>query len=222
MTDTDKFFQAISSGDPDTIASLLALEPELLFARNARGQSAVLLACYTGRNNIRDLLIRHGGPLQIYEAAAAGQLTRAKELVEKDPSLAKSYSPDGFPVLALAAVFGHFEVAKYLHAQGGDLDAVATNGSAYTALTGSVASGHTEISKWLLENGADANYRYASGYSPLLAAAASGHLEILKALLAHGAELLAKTDDGKNALVHAEERGHQEVAAFLLLQGLTR
>ncbi|MBS1839941.1 MAG: ankyrin repeat domain-containing protein, partial [Acidobacteria bacterium] len=126
-----------------------------------------------------------------------------------------------FPVLALAAVFGNFEVAKYLHAKGGEINAVSTNGSGYTALTGAVASGHTEVAKWLLENGANANYSYSNGYTPLLTAAANGHLEILKALLAHGADPHAKTTDGKNALAYAIERKHANVEEFLRQNGLS-
>jgi ankyrin repeat protein len=71
------------------------------------------------------------------------------------------------------------------------------------------------MTKWLAENGADVNYRYAKGHSPLLEAAANGNLEITKILLAHGADANARTDDGKSALNFAEERGHHEVAALL-------
>ncbi|MGO9840012.1 MAG: ankyrin repeat domain-containing protein [Candidatus Acidiferrales bacterium] len=78
-----------------------------------------------------------------------------------------------------------------------------------------MASGHTEIVKWLLETGADANYRYGPGYSPLLTAAANGHLEIVKLLLAHGADLRAVSNDGKSAFALATERNHPAVAEHL-------
>jgi ankyrin repeat protein len=156
---------------------------------------------------------------EFHEAAAAGQLERVEHFVENDPELARSYSPDGFPVLALAAAFGHFPVVRYLFEKGGDVTAAATNGTGYNALTGAVTGGHEEIAVWLLENGADANYRYGPGYTPLLAAAANGHLEIVKDLLAHGADVHAKTNDGKTAVTIAEERKHPEVAALLRDRG---
>ena len=76
-------------------------------------------------------------------------------------------------------------------------------------------------SRWLLENGADPNYRYGPGYTPLLAAAANGHLEIVKLLLHHGADVHAKTNDGKSAVSIASERKHAEIAEFLRGQGAT-
>jgi len=215
LSDTTLFFQAIQAGEASKVKALLDSNPSLATVKNERGQSGVLLAAYSGRKEIRDLLLARDVTLELHEAAAAGQLERVQHLVEKDPALAKSYSPDGFPVFALAAVFGHRDVAEYLFAKGADVNAAATNGTGYNALTGAVASGHTSIVAWLLENGADPNYRYAAGYSPLITAAANGHLAIVSILLGNGADLYAQTNDGKNALSFALERGHAAVAEFL-------
>jgi len=221
MSETQLFFDAIRAGDLAAVRTLLDQDSALLNGKNAQAQSPVLFSIYNRQKEICDFLISRGAALELHEAAAAGDLARVKKLIEKDMALARSYSPDGFPVVALAAVFGNFEVAKYLHAKGADINAAATNGSGYNALTGAVTSGHTEIVKWLLENGAEANYRYSNNYSPLLNAAANGHLEILKLLQAHGADLHAKTSDGKNALAYAEERKHAAIAEYLRAQGVS-
>ena len=221
MDSVVELFEAIRTGDAEKVRSLCAANAALVNARNARGQSAVLMACYTGRKEIRDVLVENGAMLELHEAAAAGNLARVKEMVGANPELAKSYSPDGFPVLALAVAFGHEEVAQYLRGKGAEINAVATNGTAYTALTGAVASGHASIVKWLAQNGADVNYRYAKGHSPLLEAVANGRLDIVKILVAHGADPHARTDEGKNALAFAQERGHNEVAKYLQELGLT-
>src|SRR5437773_1228025 len=196
-----------------------AAEPELAGARNEKGQSALLLTAYSGNKELCDVLLACGVPLELHEAAALGRLERVKQLVEEIPAEAKTYSPDGFPVFALAAVFGHLEVAEYLFEKGADVNAAATNGTGYNALTGAAASGHTAIVSWLLANGADPNYRYGNGYSPLLTAAANGHLGIVSILLASGADLQVKTNDGKTALTFAQERGHADVAEFLRSHG---
>jgi ankyrin repeat protein len=208
-------FEAIRAGDAARVREIVQSDGSLVNLRNSQGQSAVLMACYTGRREIRDLLVEKGASLELHEAAAAGKLSRVKELVDGQTGLAKSYSPDGFPVMALAAAFGHEDVVRYLCGKGAEINAVATNGSGYNALTGAVAGNHMSIAKWLAENGADVNYRYAKGHSPLLEAAANGKLEIVETLLRHGADRHARTDEGKGALDFAEERGHKELAEYL-------
>jgi len=215
MGESAKLFEAIQSGDENAVRALLGADSSLAAAKNERGQSAVLMAAYTGRTAIRDLLLAQDPRLELHEAAAAGQLGRVKQIVSADPSRAKEYSPDGFPLLALAAVFGHQEIAEYLFRNGADANAVATNGTGYTALTGTATNGQTPIVVWLLQNGANPNHRYGPGYTPLMAAAAGGHLETVKVLLRHGADLSLAANDGKTAADLAEARGHREVAEFL-------
>jgi uncharacterized protein len=210
-----EIFEAIRAGDLATVTSLLDEDVSLASAKNESGTSAVLMSIYTGRSEIRDLLLARGASLDLPDAAAVGNLDRVKQIVESDPSSARSFSPDGFPVVALAAVFGHLNVAQYLAEHKADINAHAANGSGYNALTGATASGHAKIVEWLLANGADANYRYGPGYSALLTAAANGHLEIVKLLLAHGADANATTNDGKSAVSLAAERNHAEVAEYL-------
>jgi len=218
MSDATPLFEAIRNGDLGGVQSLVAADASLASAKNSSGVSEVLFSVYAGRQEIRDFLVAHGATLELHDAAAVGDLARLEQLVAANPLLAKSHSPDGFPAVALASVFGHLEAARYLAAHGADINAVATNGSGYTALTGAVASGHTAIVEWLLAQGADPNYRYAAGYSPLLTAAANGHLAIVELLLARGADTRAVTNEGKTALFLATERKHPEVAAVLQSQ----
>lgn len=220
VSDTRTFFEAIRSGDLPQVKALLDANPSLSSSKNESGASALLMSIYTGRHEIRELLLSRGATSELHDAAAAGKLERVKQFVEQNPSLAKSFSPDGFPVFALACFFGHLDTARYLAEQGADIHAVAANGTGYNALTAAVAAGHSSIVRWLLETGVDANYRYGPGYTPLLTAAANGHLEIVKLLLAHGADVRATANDGKSALALASERNLTHVAAFLRDRGL--
>lgn len=215
MSDTQAFFDSIRAGDLAAVISQLDRDPALASSQNASGVSAVLFSVYSGRPEIRDLLLSRGAILQLHDAAAVGNLARVQELLADSAANPDAFSSDGFPVIALAAVFGHLEIVRFLALRGTDINAVSSNGTGYTALTGAVASGHTAIVEWLLQHGANANYRYGAGYSPLLTAAANGHLEIAKLLLAHGADPHAGTNDGKTATTLATERNHPEVAAFL-------
>ena len=101
MDNAKEFFAAIRAGDAATARTMLEAEPALATAKNEQGQSPVLAAVYGGRADVRDLLIAHGAHLEFYEAVAAGQLESVEHFVEKDPDLARSFSPDGFPVIAL-------------------------------------------------------------------------------------------------------------------------
>lgn len=215
MSKVKEFFDAVRAGDSAAVSALLDADPSLAAARNEQGQSAILFAAYNGRREIRDLLLARGVQLDLFEAAAAGQLARVKELVEKEPALANRFAPDGFPVFALSAAFGHRNVAEYLLSRGADVNSVSQNATGYTALTGAVAAGSAELVAWLLSHGANANHRYGPGYSPLHEAAANGHLEIVRVLLEAGADPAARTNDGKTPLSFAEERGHTEIGAFL-------
>jgi len=214
MSEQKAFFEAIRGGDLAAVKSLIADDASLASAKNDSRVSAVLTAVYMGRGEIRDFLIASGAVLDLPEAAAVGHLVRVRELVEKHHAESNSFSPDGFPVVALAAFLGQREVVEYLAAHGADISAAATNGSGYNALTGAVTGGHVAVVQWLLEHGADANYRYSGGYSPLLTAASNGRLDIAKLLLAHGADPQATTNDGKSPLSLAKERNHPEIAAL--------
>lgn len=215
MTGAKSFFDAIRTGDLAQVRSLLDADPSLASANDDSGASALLISIYTGLREIRELLLSAGAAMGLPEAAAVGDLDRVKQSVDSHPSLAKSFSPDGFPIFTLACFFGHLDMARYLAEKGADIHAPASNGTGYNALTASVAAGHTEIVRWLLERGLHPNYRYGQGYSPLLTAAANGHLDIVKLLLAHGADPHATTNDGKSALAIASERNHSHVADFL-------
>ena len=214
MSEQKAFFEAIRAGDLAAVKSYVGADALLASATNDAGVSGLLTAVYMGRAEIRDYLISSGAVLGLPEAAALGHLDRVRELVEGNHARADSFSPDGFPVVALAAFLGQLQVVEYLAARGADVNAAATNGSGYNALTAAVTGGHVAVVQWLLEHGANANYRYSAGYSPLLTAAANGRLDIVKLLLAHGADPHATTGDGKSPLSLAIERNHPEVAAL--------
>ena len=215
MSQKEDLFQAIGKGDLPIVKAIIESDPQLAASKNEKGQSAVLLAVYSGQRNVLDFLLSQNLTLELHEAAATGKLTNVQQIVESSPALANSFSPDGFPIAALAAFLGHLDVTEYLISKGADVNAISTNGTGYTALTGAVASGQTNIVAYLLQHGADANYRYGPGYSPLLTAAANGHLEIAKLLLTHGADAHARTEDHQDALSLAEARNHKELAEYL-------
>src|SRR2546423_15717851 len=103
MSSVAKFFQVIQTRDTAAAKRMLAAEPELAGARNEKGQSALLLTAYSGNKEICDVLLAHGGSLELHEAAALGRLERVEQLGEGISAEAENYSPDRVSLFGLAA-----------------------------------------------------------------------------------------------------------------------
>jgi uncharacterized protein len=215
----DELFKAIRSDDLEHVKHLVSSDPGLLNATGSNGVSGIMYALYTGRTSIAQLLASKRGTLDLFEASGLGHLDKVRHVVQNNPGLAASYSPDGFSALALAAHFGQQDIVEYLIENGAPVNAVAQNPTKFTALTGALANNHGEIAKILINKGANVNYRYEEGFSPLMLAVENGNLEMTGFLLDHGAEVDARTGQGKSALTYALEKNHQEIAALLRGRG---
>lgn len=99
---------------------------------------------------------------EIFDAIRNGDLSKVKELVERDPATVKLENQDHDTPLHMAALMDNAEMAKYLIEKGADLDAL--NGSLYTPL---MRAG-LKVAKVLVQNGADINYETANGNSSAL------------------------------------------------------
>ena len=216
---TDEFLESVQKGDKTKINHLLATNPDLANIKAKNGVSAIVQAFYYGHPDVALAIGERKKALDIFEAGVLGRLDRVKTLIANDSSLTTSYSPDGFPVLALAAYLGQKQVTEYLIVQGADLNAVAKNPTGFTALTGATANDHTEIAKLLVNHGANVNHRYEEGASPLMEAAHNGNAELVKFFLERGADPNAETKDGKNALSFAKEKEHSAVIEILNKHG---
>ena len=216
---TDDFLEAIQKGNLSKINQLLETNPALANSQAKNGVSVILLALYHGHQDIARTIAARKQELDIFEASVLGKLEQVKNLVNEDPSLVNSYSPDGFTPIALAAYVGQKEITEYLIEKGANVKAIAKNATGFTALTGAIASSHVEISKILVKRGADVNHRYEGGVSPLMEACLNGNVELVNFLLASGADPTAKTKDGKPPMSFAKEKNHVEVVEVLRRHG---
>jgi len=216
---TDEFLEAIQKGNLSKVNQLLETNPALAHSKAKDGTSVILFALYRGQRNIAEAITAKKTELDIFEASTLGKLDRAKSLIDRNPSLASAYSPDGFALVALAAYLGQKETTEYLISKGADVNAVARNTTGFTALTGAVANNHTEIAKLLVKRGAQVNYQYEGGFTPLMGASENGNIELVRFLLANGADPNAKTGDGKSPMSFANEKNHLEVVEALKKQG---
>ena len=178
--------------------------------------SELLNAVYRGDQSRVDELLGADLELDVFEAAALGRGERVRELLDREPTLARAVSPDGFTALHLAAFFSHdLDSARQLVVAGADPGVPAQNAMAVTPLGSAVARGAHAVAVLLLDAGADVGRAQHGGYTPLHSAGANGDAELVELLLARGADPAAPAEDGRTPAATARERGHPQVAAAL-------
>ena len=212
---SQEFIDAATQGDVAKVKEMLRAEPSLAQARDQNGVSVILKATYLGRRDVVAELIASGVQLDIFEAAATGQADQLRALLEKDPSLVNTYSPDGFTPLGFAAFFGQAETLNALLAAGAPVNAASREAMKMSPLGSALAVQRNDLARTLIEHGADVNAKAANDLTPLHTAAARGNLESAKLLLEHGADINAMSTDGKLPVAYAEERNHPEMVEFL-------
>ncbi|HVO64244.1 MAG TPA: ankyrin repeat domain-containing protein [Terriglobales bacterium] len=211
MADASEVIQAVQTGDTEKLRTLLTENPALAASRDASGVSALMHAVYRRQTECVGLLREAGLTLDIFEAAALGDMQAVSSLIERDGSLVKAYSADGFTALHFAAYFSQPAAAKFLLEHGTDSAAVAQNPTQAMPLHSAVSSGNVEAVRGLLGRGAPVNARQQHGWTPLHAAAQNGNLEILELLLENGAHAEIKNDEGVTALDLARKHQRSDV-----------
>lgn len=214
MTAQD-FFSAVQKGDLGAVQEMVERAPALVDAVNENGVSAILISVYTGQRAITDFLTGRRTTLDVFEAAATGAVGILRKLLDKQPALVGSFSPDGFPPLGLACFFGHRDAATLLIERGAEVNARSRNPMKVMPLHSAAASRQPAIIRLLLEHGAEVNAAQESGFVPLHEAARSGNVEMIRLLLDYGAEKGIASDNGKTPLDYARETHHLEAAALL-------
>src|SRR6185369_12933214 len=210
-----EFIDAATQGDVAKVKEMLQGDPSLAQSRDEKGLSVVLKATYYGKRDVVEALLASGVELNIFEAAATGQTDRVRALIEREPALVDSYSPDGFAPLSLAAFFGHPDTVDALLAARAEVNAPSRETMKLTPLASALAAGHNHIARALIEHGANVNAKGDTDVTPLHTAAARGNIEAATFLLEHGADINATTTDGKKPISYAEERNHPEMVDFL-------
>lgn len=177
--------EAIKSGDRDAVARLLDSDQDFLKARTDGGVSAISLSMYHGHPDIARLFIDRGADLDLFEAAATGELDRVRELATAEN--VNGASSDGFQPLGLACYFGHQEVAEFLLSLGADVNLPSANDMKVSPIHAATARRSEPIVRMLLQHAANPNARQQSGYTALAAARQNGDREIVELLLEYGA-----------------------------------
>jgi ankyrin repeat protein len=205
----DDLFEAIEAGDDARVDALLEADPALASSPDASGVSALMRALYRFDKPLIETVKRRVDGLDIFEAAAFGEVDRLTELLSDEPSLVTSYSGDGFTALHFAAFFGRYEAAALLIERGAEVDAFGRGWMTGTAMHSAVSRLQSDVVRILLEAGANPNVRQSAGWTPLHAAAMNGDVTSVELLLASGADPTATNDEGRSVIDLATENGDE-------------
>jgi uncharacterized protein len=206
----------IQQGATAEIASTVAAEPALAAWRDAQGVSALMWSVYLNQPLIRDFLLSQLADIDIFEAAAIGDIARIAGHLMTNPPAANSFSADGWTPLHLAAAFATPEAVRVLLNQGARVDLVSRNPQRNTPLHACLALGkNAEVAELLLSQGADPDAPQTGGFTPLIQAAVADRRDLADLLLSYGASLRNTCDWGKTPAVYARERGHLDLANYL-------
>ena len=216
-----KFFKAIEEGNKDKVERMLRKTPNLILAKSKKNLSPLMVALYYHEFEIANMLLDRMVALTVFEAAAAGKMVHLISNLGHKPELVNAYSEDGFQPIGLAAYFGHVSIVDYLIKAGAGVNTPSKNSLKVTPLQSAVAGGHLEVTRRLLEAGANPNVREGSGYTPLHTAAHNGDIEIVRSLIFGGADSEAMSLDNERPIDMAIKSGHREIVA-LLKAGITR
>ena len=151
----------------------------------------------------------------IHVAAKNGDTDEVAALLSMDSRLTRTHDSDGWTPLHLAAHYGHADIVSIMLHNNAPVDIRSTNTMANTPLHAALAGRRSDVSKMLIEAGADVNARQHGGWVPLHAAAANGDREMVELLIARGADRAAINDAGVSAAALARERGHAALADSL-------
>jgi len=210
----------IGRGDAKAVGDLLAANPDLANARDEKGNSPLLMATYSGKQDIVGLLLERGARASLFEACALGLVADVRRHLRENPGAVGQWAHDGWPPLHLAAYFGEPETAEVLLDAGADVLAVARNAEANLAINAAAAGPRAdrrpEIVRLLITRGCPVDGRGSpAGHTPLHEAAFNGDLALVRLLLDRGADRSVRTAEGETALDIAVKHVRQEVARLL-------
>jgi ankyrin repeat protein len=182
-------FESIKAGDIDAVRAAVKDDPSVAAARDDDGRSAVRAALYIHNQKLADVLLEAKPELDVFDAAAAGDVDRLTELLDGDPDLIGAWSEDGYSPLHFAAFFDRGKALRLLLDRGADVGAVSRNDMEVQPLHSAVAANSREVVAALLTAGADPNAKQRGGFTPLMGAEENeAEGEMVRLLMDHGAE----------------------------------
>lgn len=215
----EEIIELIKTGKNDLLAQKLNDNPSLADYTTEQGISLLQFAAYFRNNFAVDILKKNRQKLDIFEASSIGDLETISQLLDKNPDLLNSFSPDGFTALGLASFFGHLSLVKLLLDKGANPNIASNNQFKVAPIHSACAISHFDITELLIKHRADVNAKQMQGVTPLHSSAHNGQTKLSKLLIDNGADINAKMDNGQTPLFMANEKNFQETAELIIKHG---
>ena len=223
-------FDAVASGDADTVQSLLDDDAALIEAHGGwQLYRTLFFAMQNGHHDTIAVLRKHGATLDVFEAAALGNVAELRTLLNGSPELANARREhyDGTPLHAVRGA--SIKAARLLIEFGADVNAIDGEKQRLMPLHGRAEHGDVEMVELLLEHGADVHA--VSCMSTPLHCAVGGFQhepserwrDVAERLVEFGADVNAGSAENGDAnwipLHHAAWRNHVAAVRWLLEHG---
>lgn len=138
----------------------------------------------------------------IYNVVSSGNIEKLKEILKRNPHIAKKRDQYGKTLLHAAP---SREIAEILITQGAHVNAEDKEGE--TPLFFAAKIGSKDLVDLLVVKGAEVNIKSIKGWTPLHYAAVDGRLEVVELLVSKGSRVNAQDNAGWTPLHWASMRG---------------
>lgn len=210
--------QYIETGNHQDLEHLLNNNTNILKEKTSHNISPLLLACYYNKQQIVQVILKFTTSITIHEACAVGILQHVQMMIEHKKDIIEEFSTHGFTPLGIASHFNKEEIVRLLLLHKADPNIPSQNGFQVYPLHTALNNNHSDISKMLIEAGANVNIKQHGGFTPLHFAAQHGNIDLIIILLELGAEVTTLNDAGESAADLAAKKGYREIAEILSIK----
>ncbi|MBP3943545.1 ankyrin repeat domain-containing protein [Sphingobacteriaceae bacterium WQ 2009] len=207
--------QYLQTGNTHSLDLLLREQPDLVTKATSHKISPLLLACYYGKPQIVQIILRQIKSITIHEACAIGLYSQVEAMIRQIPSIVNEYSAHGLTPLAVATQFAKDDLVKLLLTNKADPNQPSQDPQEKYPIHTAVQGNMDLITKYLVLADADVNAQQKNGYSPLHLAAVNGNIDLIILLLEHEADVKLQNDKYQTAADLANEKGFNDIAQIL-------